>query len=62
MPASKDGPRAGDFAPLASVPKYKSVVLGFVGAKTPELEDGSIKFDCASPISKARKMIELAAN
>ena len=33
-----DTPRAGDFAPLASVPSGKSVVLGLVSSKTPELE------------------------
>ena len=33
-----DTPRAGDFAPLAFVPKGKGVVLGLVSSKTPELE------------------------
>jgi len=33
-----DTPRAGDFAPLASVPTDKGVVLGLVSSKTPELE------------------------
>ena len=34
-----DSPRAGDFAPLASVPSDKSVVLGLVSSKTPQLEE-----------------------
>jgi 5-methyltetrahydropteroyltriglutamate--homocysteine methyltransferase len=34
-----DTPRAGDFAPLAALPRNKSVVLGLVSSKTPELED-----------------------
>jgi len=33
-----DTPRAGDFAPLARVPKSKGVVLGLVSSKTPQLE------------------------
>jgi methionine synthase II (cobalamin-independent) len=33
-----DTARAGDFAPLAFVPKGKGVVLGLVSSKTPELE------------------------
>ena len=33
-----DTPRAGDFAPLALVPKSKGVVLGLVSSKTPALE------------------------
>jgi 5-methyltetrahydropteroyltriglutamate--homocysteine methyltransferase len=33
-----DTPRAGDFAPLALVPKGKGVVLGLVSSKTPTLE------------------------
>jgi 5-methyltetrahydropteroyltriglutamate--homocysteine methyltransferase len=33
-----DTSRAGDFAPLAFVPKGKGVVLGLVSSKTPELE------------------------
>ncbi|MGH8732549.1 MAG: 5-methyltetrahydropteroyltriglutamate--homocysteine S-methyltransferase, partial [Burkholderiales bacterium] len=33
-----DTPRAGDFAPLRFVPKGKTVVLGLVSSKTPELE------------------------
>ncbi len=34
-----DTPRAGDFAPLKAVPAHKSVVLGLVSSKVPELED-----------------------
>jgi len=34
-----DTPRAGDFGPLAAMPDNKSVVLGLVSTKTPELED-----------------------
>ncbi len=36
-----DTPRAGDFAPLASVPAAKSVVLGLVSTKTPALESAA---------------------
>lgn len=34
-----DSPRAGSFTPLRFVPKHKSVVLGLVSTKVPELED-----------------------
>jgi 5-methyltetrahydropteroyltriglutamate--homocysteine methyltransferase len=34
-----DSERAGDFAPLRHVPADKSVVLGLVSSKSPELED-----------------------
>ena len=34
-----DTPRAGSFTPLSFVPKHKSVVLGLVSSKVPELED-----------------------
>ena len=33
-----DTPRAGDFQPLAMMPKTKGVVLGLVSSKTPQLE------------------------
>ena len=33
-----DTPRAGDFSPLRYLPKGKSLVLGLVTTKTPELE------------------------
>jgi 5-methyltetrahydropteroyltriglutamate--homocysteine methyltransferase len=39
-----DSPRAGTFTPLRLVPKHKSVVLGLVSTKMPELEDiGALK-------------------
>jgi 5-methyltetrahydropteroyltriglutamate--homocysteine methyltransferase len=39
-----DTPRAGDFAPLAALPKGKTVVLGLVSSKVPALEDaGNLK-------------------
>ena len=34
-----DTPRAGDFSPLRYVPKGKSVILGLVSTKTPQLEN-----------------------
>jgi 5-methyltetrahydropteroyltriglutamate--homocysteine methyltransferase len=34
-----DSPRAGTFTPLRLVPKHKSVVLGLVSTKTPEMEN-----------------------
>jgi 5-methyltetrahydropteroyltriglutamate--homocysteine methyltransferase len=34
-----DSPRAGNFTPLRFVPRHKSVVLGLVSTKIPELED-----------------------
>jgi len=34
-----DSPRAGNFTPLRFVPGHKSVVLGLVSTKVPELED-----------------------
>ncbi len=36
-----DSPRAGDFLPLADVPKHKSVVLGIVSTKTATLESAN---------------------
>ena len=36
-----DSPRAGNFTPLRYVPSHKSVVLGLVSSKTPDLEDKS---------------------
>ena len=33
-----DTPRAGDFTPLRFVPKNKTVVLGLISTKTPQLE------------------------
>jgi 5-methyltetrahydropteroyltriglutamate--homocysteine methyltransferase len=34
-----DTPRAGDFSPLRFLPKGKTVILGLVSTKTPQLED-----------------------
>jgi 5-methyltetrahydropteroyltriglutamate--homocysteine methyltransferase len=34
-----DSPRAGDFTPLRFVPAHKTIILGLVSTKTPELED-----------------------
>jgi len=34
-----DTPRAGNFEPLAHLPKGKSVVLGLISSKVPDLED-----------------------
>jgi len=36
-----DSDRAGDFAPLRFVPKDKTIVLGLVSSKTPEMENPS---------------------
>jgi 5-methyltetrahydropteroyltriglutamate--homocysteine methyltransferase len=46
-----DTPRAGDFAPLAMMPKTKGVVLGLVSSKTPALE----------PLNLLRERIEEAS-
>lgn len=46
-----DTARAGTFTPLRFVPKHKSVVLGLVSSKTPDLEDKSAlrrRFDDAT--------------
>lgn len=46
-----DTPRAGDFEPLRFVPENKSVVLGLVSSKTPEMEsvdDLCARIDLAS--------------
>ena len=51
-----DTPRAGDFAPLAFVPKDKGVVLGLVSSKTPELERLN---DLRRRVDEAGKHIEL---
>jgi 5-methyltetrahydropteroyltriglutamate--homocysteine methyltransferase len=37
-----DSPRAGSFTPLRFVPKHKSVVLGLISTKVPELEDDAV--------------------
>ena len=46
-----DTPRAGDFAPLAIVPKTRGVVLGLVSSKTPALE----------PLDLLKKRVEEAS-
>ena len=46
-----DTPRAGDFAPLRFVPAGKTVVLGLISSKTPELE----------PIDELRRRVDEAA-
>jgi 5-methyltetrahydropteroyltriglutamate--homocysteine methyltransferase len=46
-----DTPRAGSFTPLRFLPKHKSVVLGLVSTKVPELEDKTAlrqRFDAAT--------------
>jgi 5-methyltetrahydropteroyltriglutamate--homocysteine methyltransferase len=37
-----DSPRAGNFTPLRYLPKHKSVVLGMVSSKLPDLEDKTV--------------------
>ncbi|MCD6073623.1 MAG: 5-methyltetrahydropteroyltriglutamate--homocysteine S-methyltransferase [Rhodospirillales bacterium] len=37
-----DNPRSGTFEPLRFVPKNKTVVLGLVGSRTPELEEADL--------------------
>jgi 5-methyltetrahydropteroyltriglutamate--homocysteine methyltransferase len=51
-----DSPRAGDFTPLRFVPKTKSIVLGLVSTKTPELED---KADLKRRIEAASRHVDL---
>ena len=51
-----DTPRAGDFAPLRFVPEEKSVVLGLVTTKSPELEDPE---DLKSRIDAAAQVVPL---
>lgn len=51
-----DSPRAGDFSPLRFVPKGKTVVLGLVTTKTPELEK---KDDLKRRIDEAAKYCPL---
>ena len=46
-----DTPRAGDFAPLAMVPKSQGVVLGLVSSKNPALE----------PLDLLKKRVEEAS-
>jgi 5-methyltetrahydropteroyltriglutamate--homocysteine methyltransferase len=51
-----DSPRAGDFAPLRFVPKGKTIVLGLVTTKTPQLEK---KEDLIRKIEEAAKYCPL---
>ncbi len=51
-----DTPRAGTFAPLRFVPKHKSVVLGIVSSKLPQLES---KDELKRRIDEAAKFIDL---
>ena len=51
-----DTSRAGTFAPLRFVPKHKSVTLGIVSSKLPQLES---KDDLKRRIDEAAKYIEL---
>jgi 5-methyltetrahydropteroyltriglutamate--homocysteine methyltransferase len=51
-----DSPRAGSFTPLRFVPKHKSVVLGLVCTKIPELED---KTTLKRRLDEATKFIAL---
>lgn len=51
-----DSPRAGDFRPLRMVPKDKSVVLGLITTKTPELEDPD---DLKRRIDEAAAFVDL---
>ncbi len=51
-----DSPRAGTFAPLRYVPSNKTVVLGLVSTKTPELETAD---DLKRRIDEASKYVPL---
>jgi 5-methyltetrahydropteroyltriglutamate--homocysteine methyltransferase len=51
-----DSPRAGKFTPPRFVPKLKSVVLGLVSTKSPELEDMG---DLSRRIDEATKFVAL---
>ena len=51
-----DTARAGTFAPLRFVPKHKSVVLGLVSSKLPQLE---AKDELKRRIDEAAKFIDL---
>src|SRR6202166_1807735 len=51
-----DTPRAGTFEPLRLVPKHKSVVLGLVSSKFPELEPAEL---LKQRIDEAAKYIDL---
>lgn len=51
-----DNPRSGSFEPLRLVPKNKTVVLGLVGSRTPELEEADM---LKRRIEEAAKFISL---
>jgi 5-methyltetrahydropteroyltriglutamate--homocysteine methyltransferase len=51
-----DTPRAGSFAPLRLVPKNKTVVLGLISSKFPELES---KDSLKRRIDEASRFIDL---
>jgi 5-methyltetrahydropteroyltriglutamate--homocysteine methyltransferase len=51
-----DTPRAGNFMPLRFVPKHKSVVLGLVSTKVPELEN---KAALKTRVEEATKFVAL---
>jgi 5-methyltetrahydropteroyltriglutamate--homocysteine methyltransferase len=51
-----DTPRAGDFSPLRTVPKGKTVILGLVSTKTPVLES---KEALKRRIDEAAKLVPL---
>ncbi len=51
-----DNPRSGSFEPLRFVPKNKTVVLGLVGSRTPELEEADM---LKRRIEEASKYISL---
>ena len=54
-----DTPRAGDFGPLRHLPKMKSVVLGLISSKTPELEGRDAvkrRIDAAAQIVPAERL------
>jgi methionine synthase II (cobalamin-independent) len=49
-----DTPRAGNFEPLAHLPKNKTVVLGLISSKLPDLEDPK---QIAGRIDEAAKIL-----
>lgn len=51
-----DTPRAGDFSPLRLVPEDKTIVLGLVSTKTPDLED---KDDLRRRIAEAARYVPI---
>ena len=51
-----DTPRAGSFTPLRFVPRHKSVVLGLISTKVPQLEDKSA---LKARIDEATKFVAL---